>query len=94
MLKNIIFDMGGVLITYNPRLFVDRLPLDEQDRELLLREIFLSADWPLCDAGEIDEPQLEQRVLGRIPARLHQAAHRLIFSWERPSPPSPAWPGW
>ena len=43
MIRNIIFDMGNVLIYYDPDAFLDRINLkDPEDRALLKREIYLS----------------------------------------------------
>jgi putative hydrolase of the HAD superfamily len=84
MLRNIIFDMGGVLIRYEPEYFVRRVcPESASDREILLKEIFCSEDWKLNDRGDIDEAELEKRVMRRIPAHLHDAAHRMIYEWDR-----------
>jgi len=90
MLRNIIFDMGGVLTEFDPEYFVDCLELREPgDRELLLKEVFHSAEWKMQDEGEIDEPETERRVMARLPERLHAAAHQMIFEWDRLSRPIP-----
>lgn len=88
MLRNIIFDMGGVLTEFDPVYFVRRLELnDPDDAELLLNEVFRSEDWKLNDLGEIAEAELERRAFERIPVRLHEAAHRLIYEWDQMSRP-------
>lgn len=88
MLRNIIFDMGGVLTEFDPEYFVSTLDLEEAgDAELLLDEIFRSEDWKLNDLGEIVEAELERRVFARLPERLYAAAHRMIFEWDRISRP-------
>ena len=88
MLRNIIFDMGGVLTEFDPEYFVGTLDLEEKgDAELLLNEIFRSEDWKLNDLGEIEESELEKRVFSRLPERLHAAAHRMIYEWDQISRP-------
>lgn len=88
MLRNIILDMGNVLIRYAPVHFIERCKIkNAEDRRLLLQEIFLSDDWPLLDLGVLKEADLEQRVFARLPDRLHEAAHRLIFHWNEPIEP-------
>lgn len=90
MLKNIIFDMGNVLIRYEPEYFIDRLGIESNsDRRLLLNSIFRSPDWPLLDRGELSEDELETRVRERLPERLHDYAHQLIFEWDVPIEPVP-----
>jgi len=88
MLRNIIFDMGGVLTEFDPEYFVTCLELTEPgDREMLLNEVFRSEEWKMQDAGEIDEAETERRVVQRLPERLHAAAHRMIFEWDLLSRP-------
>lgn len=90
MLRAVIFDMGNVLLRFDPELFLDRLDIgDPRDRELLLREIFRSPLWPKLDSGELTEAGLEEHALERLPERLHGAAHTLIFHWDQPIVPVP-----
>lgn len=88
MIRNIIFDMGGVLTEFDPEYFVSTLDLEQPgDAELLLNEVFRSEDWKLNDFGEIEESELERRVFASLPERLHAAAHHLIYEWDRISRP-------
>lgn len=90
MLRNIIFDMGRVLIQFDPSLFLDRLGIqDDADRQILIREIFSSPEWPMMDTGELTEEQMEEIVLQRLPSRLRVFAHKLIFEWDQPIVPVP-----
>ena len=36
MIKNIVFDMGNVIIRFDPRAFIARFGVNEEERELLL----------------------------------------------------------
>ena len=89
MLKNIIFDMGNVLISFVPEYFIERMGIGGSDKELLLDAIFQSDEWPLLDNGELIEEEFETIVQKRIPERLYQAAHQLIFGWDDPLVPVP-----
>lgn len=90
MIRNVIFDMGNVLITYDPAHFIERAGItDPQDAELLMREVFRSPGWAMQDSGDLTEQQLEEQVLKRLPERLHGAAHQLIFAWDDPIEPIP-----
>ena len=55
MIKNIIFDMGNVLIHFDRAQFLDRLGVEDADRELLMREVFLSLEWVRMDRGSRNE---------------------------------------
>ena len=39
MIKNILFDMGNVLIRFEPKQYVKNAGLSESDQQLLLREL-------------------------------------------------------
>lgn len=81
MIKNIIFDMGQVLMYFQPELYVDRLGITGRDRELLLREIFGGVEWVRLDHGTVSEEEAVQSVCQRIPEHLHGAVRELIFHW-------------
>ena len=40
MIKNILFDMGNVLIRFEPKRYVKNAGLSESDQQLLLRELY------------------------------------------------------
>ena len=83
-IKNIIFDMGGVLIRFDRHYFISRLGYSGEDEKILLREVFLSLEWAQMDWGSIDEAGALANIRARIPERLHEAARRLLLMWERP----------
>lgn len=90
MLRNIIFDMGNVLIKYDPVYFIERAGIeDPKDMALLLWEIFRSPHWPLLDTGELTEAELMERIYPHLPERLHSIAHYLVFHWDKPLIPIP-----
>ena len=89
MIKNILFDMGNVLIYFDRNLFMDRLGLDEADKKLLTRELFLSLEWVRMDRGSLVEPQAVESICRRLPERLHDAAEKLVSHWDEPLIPVP-----
>ena len=82
MIKNIVFDMGNVLVRFDPELFMDRYSLTGEDRKLIRNEVFRSVEWTMLDRGVIDEEIAEQHILPRLPERLHDAARGLIEKWD------------
>ena len=87
MIKNIVFDMGNVLVRFDPELFMDRYSLTGEDRKLIRNEVFRSVEWTMLDRGVIDEEIAERRILPRLPERLHDAARGLIEKWDDPIVP-------
>ena len=81
MIKNIVFDMGQVLIHWTPDLLIDRHNLPVQDRDLIKRELFSSIEWVQLDHGTITEDQALEQICARLPRHLHPAADALIRAW-------------
>ena len=84
MIRNILFDMGNVLIRFDRKLFLDRLELSEEDKALLLREVFANVEWAQMDRGSKTEATAWESACKRLPARLHLAAKQLFFRWDEP----------
>ena len=84
MIRNIIFDMGNVLIRFEPYLFMERLGVPEADRTLMWQEVFNSMEWAQLDHGTLTEAQALERICVRLPERLHDAAEKLVMHWDRP----------
>lgn len=84
MIKNILFDMGGVLLRFEPELFVSRLGLDGEDSRLLVREIFHSAEWVCLDRGSMTGDEAFASMCTRIPERLRGPAREVFDHWDEP----------
>jgi len=84
MIENLLFDMGGVLLDFDPRRFVERAGLDAADSTLLRREIFHSAEWVCLDRGSMTEEEAFASMCRRIPPRLHDAARTVFDNWDKP----------
>ncbi len=82
MIRNIVFDMGGVLLAYNPRRYISHLTADEADADLLMREVFNSVPWFRLDHGTIGQAEAAGEMRSHLPARLHGAVDRLIEWWK------------
>lgn len=87
MTKNLIFDMGGVLIHWDPSRIVKRLGIEGEDARLLLREVFRELEWPSLDRGSMSEEQAISAICARLPERLHAAVERCVYWWR-----DPLWP--
>ena len=84
MIRNIIFDMGGVLLRFDADYFIARLGITGADADLLKREVFRSADWVRMDRGTLTDEEGVRRICQRLPEHLHAAAADLICRWEHP----------
>lgn len=84
MIRNILFDMGNVLLRFDRQVFLDRLNVTEEDKQLLLKEVFLSEEWVQMDAGVLCEETAEPIMCARLPEHLHEAVHQLASCWDQP----------
>ncbi len=85
MIQNIVFDMGQVLIHWQPKRLIAHLGLTPREEELVLRELFQSVEWIMLDRGTVTGEEAAERVCARLPEKLHDAVREEIFRWhERP----------
>ena len=84
MIRNILFDMGNVLIRFDRDYFIDRVGVAQEDKPLLMREVFQSVEWVQMDRGSIVEEQAVEQICKRLPDRLHDAVEKLVAMWDRP----------
>ena len=90
MIRNIVFDMGHVLIYFSPEVFIARLGVEEKDRPLLMREVFRDKEWVQLDRGTLSEEEAVRILCGRLPKHLHEAVRELVCGWwKRPLLPVP-----
>jgi len=80
MIKQIIFDVGGVLLDFDPAAMVRSVTDVEADAALLRREMFGHADWNRLDRGG-EEGAVLASMKTRLPPRLHPLADRLMAHW-------------
>ena len=81
MIRNVIFDMGGVLIDWDPSVIVARLGLSPEDSALLCREVFGCLEWVAMDHGIMAQREGCERICRRLPPRLHEAVSSCVFDW-------------
>lgn len=83
MIRNIIFDMGQILIRFDRDVFLDRYAADctPEERTLLLREVYLSAEWIMQDRGTHTPEQTVEIVCRHLPEKLHAVVRDLVCSW-------------
>ena len=81
MIKNIVFDMGHVLMYFSPKVYISRLGYTGEDAELLEREVYRSADWVATDHGTMLPEEGAAAMCRRLPERLHAAAEELTCRW-------------
>lgn len=87
MIRNIVFDMGNVLLQFDPELFMNRIDLNEADRKILRKELWGSVEWIRTDRGSMNTHEAANSIHKRIPERLWDTVDRLIDHWYEPLVP-------
>ena len=64
MIKNIIFDIGNVLLDFNPKVYV-KSKVTEEKVEEIYKSIFQSYEWPMLDRGTITEEDAKRNIINR-----------------------------
>ena len=86
MIKNIVFDMGGVLIDFNPQRTTCEL-FEPQYHELVLSTLFGGELWAQLDRGTITVEQAKPLFLAKLPKELHERAVPLVEDFYPQMPP-------
>ena len=83
MIKNIVFDMGNVLVKYSANPVCDHYIPDLLDRERVRTAVFVSPEWNMLDMGVITDEQALEQICARLPERLHEAASLCLRDWHK-----------
>ena len=81
MIKNIVFDMGNVLVGWTPMEFALRAAGNEEDAKVLHAALFEPREWGMADAGLLSREELLRLALERTPSRLRETMRRLEADW-------------
>lgn len=80
MIKNLVFDMGNVLIKWTPDLIMDYYNIyDEPERSTLKRVMFASIEWALLDWGKLTADEAEKRFQARLPKEYWPHIHNAMY---------------
>jgi len=80
-IRNIVFDMGGVLFKWDPLAMSARVCENEEDAHLLAKAVFGSVEWAWQDAGAVDDKTVAFASKTRVPQRLYAAVDELVHHW-------------
>lgn len=88
MIKNIIFDMGQVLVKFDTDIFISRVGIDDPiDKETIMREVYKSVEWSMMDRGTLTDEEACKIMEERVPNHLKDKIRLLTCEWDRPIMP-------
>ena len=82
MIKNIIFDFGGVLLTWNPKIILRNFTNNEKDIELLINNIYKSKEWQDLDNGTITRKEATNILQEKLPEKLKNTCKNIIYHFQ------------
>lgn len=82
MIKNIIFDMGNVLLDYDPEVPLDAYCDSEEAKNAIRAELFQGPEWVESDLGNLTPEGMFERVKKRVPEQWHGALERCAKEWD------------
>lgn len=81
MIKNFVFDMGNVIIQWNPTYIVEQYCKDKEEIEYLVKEVFQSKEWLQYDQGKIEREDMIKNINVRIDTKYHSLVKDMIYHW-------------
>lgn len=81
MVKNIIFDMGNVLLDYNPEVSLELFFDNDIDRDIVRKELFEGPEWIQGDLGYMTNEERFVSIKERLPKRLHEGLKSCVLNW-------------
>lgn len=81
MIKNIVFDMGNVVLSYNPQYIIEHFTQDKSIQEKLIHTIFQSLEWLMLDKGTITKKEACEIMKNRVENSLHPLVEQVMNEW-------------
>lgn len=75
MIKNIVFDLGNVLINFRPSEFFDKNNYPKNIKAKILSDIFFSKEWTMLDNGEINTTGAIDAIALKSSLKREEIAH-------------------
>ncbi len=82
MIKNIVFDMGNVLLDFNPQASMQMLEIKEEAQPFILKELFGGPEWIKLDLGNISVDEAYESIKQRVPEEYHADLRKCTDEWD------------
>ncbi len=86
MIKNFIFDLGNVLVDYNPMRCILGYTHNISDANYIASEVFASPEWIELDRGTLSYESALEIWKTRVPERLHSCLDEVIANYHKNLP--------
>jgi len=75
MIKNVIFDLGNVLISFRPAEYLDTKEYSEEIKATILKDIFHAREWLMLDNGDMSLSEAIDSINERSSLTKEEIAH-------------------
>ncbi len=82
MIRNVVLDMGNVLLDFNPEYVLDTFCSSEEEKDYIRKELFEGPEWALGDRGDIKDKDRFDLVKTRVPEEYHEALKNCCDHWD------------
>lgn len=82
MIKNVILDMGNVLLSFAPQIPLNAFCRTEEEKQVIYKELFQSPLWLEADAGRIRDAELFDLVKPNVAPEHHGALKQCCDHWD------------
>ena len=86
MIKNIIFDLGNVIINYNQKKIINNFTEKEEEIKYIYDEIFHAPEWTLMDLGDITNDGAIEIINKRNEFKYEKLTQEFLHEWYKKQP--------
>ncbi len=86
MIDNFVFDLGNVLVDYNPMRCILGYTHNISDANYIASEVFASPEWAELDKGSLDYEKALEIWSSRMPERLLADVHTIVENFHKHLP--------
>ena len=81
MIRNIIFDLGNVIINYNQKQIINNFTKKEEEIKYIYDEIFNAQEWELMDLGDITNDEAIEVINKRNEFKYQKLTDNFLHEW-------------
>lgn len=81
MIKNVILDMGNVLLNYNPQIPLDLYCDSTEEKEIIRKELFEGPVWCQGDIGLVRNCEMYDQIKSHVPEKFRENLKKCCEHW-------------
>lgn len=86
MTKNIIFDLGNVIINYNQKKIINNFTNNIDEEKYIFNQIFQAPEWALMDLGNITNDEAIDVINERNDHKYDELTKKFLHEWYKKQP--------